>query len=284
MSEASPRVAAAPPSDILFRLKVRLVPAIREVWRRRELVRTLAERDLRVRYKQAVLGFAWSLLTPLALMLVFTVFFQRVAKVDTGGAPYALFAYLGLLPWTFFSTSVNLGGQSLVTNNQLVNKVYCPREVFPLASVVVAATDTVMATLVLGLLFVITGFAPRATTVWVPLLLAVQVAFTFGITLVMSAVLVFLRDLRHLLPIILQLGLFATPVAYGMNVVSPSLQVLYCTLNPLAPVIDGYRRTILQGLPPDWHLLGPGAATAAVVLSVGYVVFKRLEPGFADYA
>lgn len=284
MSEASPRVAAAPPSDILFRLKVRLVPAIREVWRRRELVRTLAERDLRVRYKQAVLGFAWSLLTPLALMLVFTVFFQRVAKVDTGGAPYALFAYLGLLPWTFFSTSVNLGGQSLVTNNQLVNKVYCPREVFPLASVVVAATDTVMATLVLGLLFVITGFAPRATTVWVPLLLAVQVAFTFGVTLVMSAVLVFLRDLRHLLPIILQLGLFATPVAYGMNVVSPSLQVLYCTLNPLAPVIDGYRRTILQGLPPDWHLLGPGAATAAVVLSVGYVVFKRLEPGFADYA
>ena len=284
MSEASPRVAAAPPSDILFRLKVRLVPAIREVWRRRELVRTLAERDLRVRYKQAVLGFAWSLLTPLALMLVFTAFFQRVAKVDTGGAPYALFAYLGLLPWTFFSTSVNLGGQSLVTNNQLVNKVYCPREVFPLASVVVAATDTVMATLVLGLLFVITGFAPRATTVWVPLLLAVQVAFTFGVTLVMSAVLVFLRDLRHLLPIILQLGLFATPVAYGMNVVSPSLQVLYCTLNPLAPVIDGYRRTILQGLPPDWHLLGPGAATAAVVLSVGYVVFKRLEPGFADYA
>ncbi|HYY78851.1 MAG TPA: ABC transporter permease [Actinomycetes bacterium] len=284
MSEASPRVAAAPPSDILFRLKVRLVPAIREVWRRRELVRTLAERDLRVRYKQAVLGFAWSLLTPLALMLVFTVFFQRVAKVDTGGAPYALFAYLGLLPWTFFSTSVNLGGQSLVTNNQLVNKVYCPREVFPLASVVVAATDTVMATLVLGLLFVITGFAPRATTVWVPLLLAVQVAFTFGVTLVMSAVLVFLRDLRHLLPIILQLGLFATPVAYGMNVVSPSLQILYCTLNPLAPVIDGYRRTILQGLPPDWHLLGPGAATAAVVLSVGYVVFKRLEPGFADYA
>lgn len=284
MTEASPRVAAAPPSDILFRLKVRLVPAIREVWRRRELVRTLAERDLRVRYKQAVLGFAWSLLTPLALMLVFTVFFQRVAKVDTGGAPYALFAYLGLLPWTFFSTSVNLGGQSLVTNNQLVNKVYCPREVFPLASVVVAATDTVMATLVLGLLFVITGFAPRATTVWVPLLLAVQVAFTFGVTLVMSAVLVFLRDLRHLLPIILQLGLFATPVAYGMNVVSPSLQILYCTLNPLAPVIDGYRRTILQGLPPDWHLLGPGAATAAVVLSVGYVVFKRLEPGFADYA
>lgn len=283
MTEASSRLTE-PPSEILFRLKVRLVPAIREVWRRRELVRTLAERDLRVRYKQAFLGVAWSILTPLALMVVFTVFFQRVAKVDTGGAPYALFAYLGLLPWTFFSTSVSQGGQSLVMNNQLVNKVYCPREVFPLASMAVAAIDTLLATLVLGLLFAITGYAPMATSVWVPVLLLVQVAFTFGVTLIMSAVLVFLRDLRHVLPIILQLGLFATPVAYGMDVVAPSLRVLYSTLNPLAPVIDGYRRTILLGLPPDWRLLGPGAVTALLLLGVGYIVFKRLEPGFADYA
>jgi ABC-2 type transport system permease protein/lipopolysaccharide transport system permease protein len=276
--------ATEPPPDSLFRLKVRVVPAIREVWQRRELVRTLAERDLRVRYKQAFLGIAWSILTPLALMVVFTVFFQRVAKVDTGGAPYALFAYLGLLPWTFFSTSVSQGGQSLVVNNQLVNKVYCPREVFPLASLAVAAVDTILATLVLGLLFAITGFMPKPTSVWVPVLLTVQVAFTFGITLVMSAVLVFLRDLRHVLPIILQLGLFATPVAYGIDVVAPSLQVWYSALNPLAPVIDGYRRTILLGLPPDWQLLGPAALTSALLLGVGYVLFKRLEPGFADYA
>jgi ABC-type polysaccharide/polyol phosphate export permease len=283
MTAASSR-ATEPPADILFRLKVRLVPAIREVWQRRELVRTLAERDLRVRYKQAVLGVAWSILTPLALMIVFTVFFQRVAKVDTGGAPYALFTYLGLLPWTFFSTSVSQGGQSLVVNNQLVNKVYCPREVFPLASMAVAAVDTALATLVLGLLFVVTGFMPKLTTVWVPVLLAVQVAFTFGVTLVLSAVLVFLRDLRHVLPIILQLGLFATPVAYGMDVIPSNLQVPYSMVNPLAPVIDSYRRTVLLGLPPDWHLVLPGAAAALVLLAVGYVSFKRLEPGFADYA
>jgi ABC-type polysaccharide/polyol phosphate export permease len=283
MTAASSRVTE-PPADILFRLKVRVLPAIREVWQRRELVRTLAERDLRVRYKQAVLGVAWSILTPLALMVVFTVFFQRVAKVDTGGAPYALFTYLGLLPWTFFSTSVSQGGQSLVVNNQLVNKVYCPREVFPLASMAVAAVDTALATLVLGLLFAVTGFMPKLTSVWVPVLLAVQVAFTFGVTLVLSAVLVFLRDLRHVLPIILQLGLFATPVAYGMDVVAKPLQVLYSIANPLAPVIDGYRRTVLLGLPPDWNLLGPAAVAAALWLAVGYVVFKRLEPGFADYA
>ena len=127
-------VPTHPPSELLFRPKLRVLAAVREVWRGRELVRTLAERDFRVRYKQAVLGVAWAVLTPLALMVVFTVFFQRVAKVDTGGAPYALFAYLGLLPWTFFSTSVAQGGQSLVLNNQLLNKVYCPREVFPMAS------------------------------------------------------------------------------------------------------------------------------------------------------
>jgi ABC-type polysaccharide/polyol phosphate export permease len=277
-------VAVEPPPELRFRLKLRLFAGIREVWRARELVRTLAERDFRVRYKQAVLGFAWAVLTPLALMAVFTLFFQRVAKVDTGGAPYALFAYLGLLPWTFFSTSVAQGGQSLVTNAQLVNKVSCPREVFPLASVVVAGIDTSIAVSMLAVLFVVTGYAPKVTSLWVPVLLLVQVAFTFGVTVVTSAVLVFFRDLRHALPIILQLGLFATPVAYGMEVVPTSLQVAYSVLNPLAPVIDGYRRTILLGLPPNWELLLPGAVSAVFMLVTGYAVFKRLEPGFADYA
>jgi ABC-type polysaccharide/polyol phosphate export permease len=274
--------ATEPPADILFRLKVRVVPAIREVWQRRELVRTLAERDLRVRYKQAVLGVAWSILTPLALMIVFTVFFQRVAKVDTGGAPYALFTYLGLLPWTFFSTSVSQGGQSLVVNNQLVNKVYCPREVFPLASMAVAAVDTALATLVLGLLFVVTGFMPKPTTVWVPVLLAVQVAFTFGVTLVLSAVLVFLRDLRHVLPIILQLGLFATPVAYGIEAVPDRYRLLYAALNPLGPVIDGYRRTVLFGQAPLWGETAVAAVSASLIFAGGYLLFKRLEGTLAD--
>ena len=277
-------IPAAPPSEILFRYRLRVVAAIRELWQARQLVRTLAERDFRVRYKQAVLGVAWAVLTPLALMVVFTVFFQRVAKVDTAGAPYALFAYLGLLPWTFFSTSVAQGGQTLVTNAQLMNKVYCPREVFPLASMVVGAIDTTIAVGVLGVLFVVTRFMPAVTSFWVPVMVIVNIAFTFGVTLVISAVLVYFRDLRHVLPIILQLGLFATPVAYGMNVVPSNLQVLYSAVNPLAPVIDGYRRTILYGLAPDWHLLVPGAITAFAVLGLGYVLFKRMEPGFADYA
>lgn len=273
-----------PRLDLRFRRRVRLLGAIREVWRARELVRTLAERELRARYKQAVLGVAWAVVTPLALMLVFTLFVNRIARIDTGGAPYPLFAYVGLLPWTFFSTSVNQGGQSLVQNIPLLNKVYCPREVFPLASVAVAGLDSAVALVALGGLFVFTGYAPAATSYWVPILLLVQVAFTLGVTLITSAVVVYLRDLRHALPILLQLGLFATPVAYGIDVVPVSLRVLYAVLNPLGAVIDGYRRTVLLGLGPNWDLVLPAAGSALAVLVVGYLVFKRMETGFADVA
>lgn len=273
-----------PPRELRFRRPLRLGRAVRDFWRARELVLALAERDLRVRYKQAVLGFAWAVVTPLALMVAFTLFFNRVARVDTGGVPYPLFSYLGLIPWMFFSTSVSTGGLSLVTNMALLNKVYCPREVFPAASVLVAGFDSAVTVGVLGILFAVTGYAPRLTSFWVPLLLVVQVAFTVGVTLVVSAVVVYLRDLRHALPIVLQLGLFATPVAYGMEVVPPSLRAVYAAVNPLAPVIDGYRRTVLLGLAPDWDLLWPGALSAAVVLVAGYVLLKRLEVGFADVA
>lgn len=275
---------ALPSPDLRFRQKIRLVGALRELWNSGELIRSLAERELRVRYKQAILGIAWAVVTPLALMVVFSLFFTRVARVDTGGAPYALFAYLGLIPWTFFSTSVSQGGQSLIQNMSLLNKVYCPREAFPLASVVVAGIDATLATLILAVLFPLTGYTPKSTSIFVPLLLLVQVMFTLGLALIVSAVVVYLRDLRHALPIILQLGLFVTPVAYGIEVIPESVRWVYALLNPLAPVIDGYRRTVLIGTPPVWTLLACGAVTSVVVLLAGYLIFKRLETNFADVA
>jgi len=274
----------APPADLRFRRRIGPLAAVRDVWRARELVRTLAERELRARYKQAMLGLAWALITPLALMVVFTLFFNRVAQVETGGAPYPLFSYLGLLPWTFFSTSVSQGGQSLIQNIPLLNKVYFPREVFPTASVGVAGLDSAVALVALGGLFAITGFLPRATSFWVPVLLLIQVVFTLGVTYVVSAVVVYLRDLRHALPVLLQMGLFATPVAYGIDFVPESFRTLYVVLNPLGAVIDGYRRTVLWGLGPDWGLVLPASISAVVVLLVGYLLFKRMETGFADVA
>lgn len=294
VSEVAPATAGAPPgaaapperppAELRFRRRIRPAEATRELLRARELLRTLAERDLRVRYKQAVLGMAWAVLSPVMLMLIFTLLFSRAIKVDTGGAPYPLFAYLGLLPWTFFSSSVSTGGQSLLANIPLLNKVYFPREVFPLAAVLVGAVDMAVASLVLGILFGSAGYAPRGTSYWVPLLLLVQLAFTTGATLVVSIVIVYLRDLRHALPIILQFGLLATPVAYGLQIVPARWRGLYAVVNPLGPVIDGYRRSVLLGQAPDLHLLAIAAASSAVVLCGGYLVFKKLETRVADVA
>lgn len=274
----------APPPELRFKRRIRLLASLTELWRSRELVRTLAERELRSRYKQSALGLGWSVATPLILMVVFTLFFKKLGKIDTSPAPYALFSYLGLLPWTFFTSSFSTGGQSLVVNSNLLNKVYCPREVFPLAAVAVAGVDMVISTGVLGLLFLIFGYAPKATSVYVPVLLLVQVAFTVGVTLIVSGVLVYVRDLRQLMPMVIQIGLFATPVAYGIDVIPSQYRLLYSIINPFVPVLDGYRRAVLYGQAPQWHLLGPAAVSSAVVLTAGYLLLKRLETGFADVA
>jgi ABC-type polysaccharide/polyol phosphate export permease len=277
--------ATAPPPELRFRRRVRLGASLRELWRARELVFSLAERDLRARYKQAVLGFSWAVVTPLLLMVAFSLIFPRVAKIDTGGVPYPLFSYLGLVPWAFFSTSVSQGGSNIINNAGLLNKVYCPREVFPIASVAVAAVDGLIATVVLGVLFVVFSFMPQPESWWVPILLAVQVVFTLGVAMALSAIMVYVRDIRHLLPIALQLGLFATPVAFSLDQLVPAgLQPVYVALNPLGGVIDGYRQAVLYGQTPDLQLLSIAAISATVMFLAAYALFKRLETGFADVA
>ncbi len=287
-----PRGSSAPPPadgprrEIWFRRRVHLVPAMRELWSFRELMLTLAERDLRVRYKQAVLGLAWAVITPVVMMVAFTVIFQKFAHIKTDHAPYVLFSYMGLLPWTFFSSALSVGGTSLVGNAPLLNKLYCPREVFPIAGIADAAVDALIASLVLAILFPVTGFAPKAQVFYLPLLLLVLFMFTLGVTLIVSAVTVFMRDLRLVLPLVIQLGLFVTPVVYGSSSISSSQSflVIYSILNPLVPVIDGLRSCVLDGQAPQWGALGAGAASSLVVLVGGFVLFKRLEKGMADVA
>jgi ABC-type polysaccharide/polyol phosphate export permease len=276
--------AAAPPPELRYRRPIRVGEWIRELWTARQLVFTLAERDFRVRYKQTMFGAAWAIVVPLILMVAFTLFFSRAVTVDTKGVPYPLFSYIGLIPWSFFSTSVSSGGLSIRANSALLTKLYCPREVFPMATTAVAGIDMAISILVLGVLFVIFGFAPKATTVWVPMLLILQVVYTLGITLFVAAVVMYFRDLRQALPLMLQIGIFATPVAWGIETVPSSLRGLYAAINPLAPIIDGYRRTVLFGETPEWELLSVAAAGAVVVLVGGYLLFKRLEIGFADVA
>ena len=289
-SDASRAGASVRPSEprkeIWFRRRINFLAAVRELWRFRELTITLAERDLRVRYKQAVLGVAWAVVAPVVMMIAFSVLINRVTKINTGGVPYPLFSYMGLLPWTFFSSSLSNGGLSLVSNNELLNKLYCPREVFPIAAIADAAVDAVIATCVLAVLFPIEGFAPKVEIFYLPLLLVVMLMFTLGVTLAVSAIVVYARDLRLVLPLAIQVGLFVTPVVYSTHSItsSKSLLLLFSAINPLVPVIDGMRATILTGVAPEWASLGVGAGSALIYLLGGFLLFKRLETGMADIA
>jgi ABC-2 type transport system permease protein/lipopolysaccharide transport system permease protein len=277
-------VPSSPPAELRFRRPITPLVAVRELWQARELVRALVERQLRSRYKQAFLGFAWAVIPPVSMMVVMTFFISKAVTIETQGVPYPLFSYVALLAWNFFTSSVTAGSQSLLGNIALLNKVYCPREVFPVASAVTAGVDATIGLSVLALLFVGHDFVPKATAVWVPVLLVVLVAFTLGVALTLSALVVYLRDLRYMVGMITQLGLLATPIAYGMNKIPPNLRLPYSAVNPLAPVIDGLRRTVLLGQPPVWDLLLAGATTSFLLLGVGFILFKKLETGFVDVA
>lgn len=277
-------VPDAPPESLRYRRTAGVLAAPREIWRARALVRALAEREVRVLYKQALLGVIWVVLTPVTLMIVLTLVMDRVAAIDTHGVPYALFSYVGLVPWNFYASAVSSGGMALVNQMPLLNKLKCPREVFPLASIAVASFNAVVASAVLVVLFTIEGFAPKATTPLLLIPLALQILLTIAVVLVVSSVTVYVRDVRHALPLLLQLAFFATPVAYGIDAVPENLRPAYALANPIAPIIDSYRQTVLYGSAPDWALLGYGALSTVVLLAVAAKVFRRLEMGFADVA
>jgi lipopolysaccharide transport system permease protein len=253
----------------------------RALARHRDLLYTLAVHRIKVRYKQSVLGLAWAVVQPLATTLVLTVVFAYIVRVPTGGEPYALLALAGLVPWTCFSNAINSATQSLVTHAQLVTKVYFPREILPLTYVIAALVDCLVAALVLSGLFVWFGrpFTPRvglAVTAMFVLLTLVT-----GLSLLLSALQVRLRDVGVAIPIVLQLLLFATPVAYPLDTVPARLMTLYL-LNPLVGVVENFRRAVLDSQPAHLQSLAISALVAGVLLPIAYAWFKHLEATAAD--
>lgn len=242
-------------------------------------------RDLRSTYNQEVLGIAWALLAPITLMVVFTFLFNRVGggthKINTHGVWYPIFLYVGLLPWTFFANSVSGGGTSLI-GNPLLNKVYAPREVFPIAEILGAVVTAVCASIALAALFVIDGRLPALTSFWVVPLLVILMVFSTGVTLLVAGMTVYLRDMRHALPLMLQLGLFLTPIMYGLDAFAPEWRNLYVVVNPIGGVIDGMRRCMLYGQAPVVSYTVIAAVVSCAWLIGAFMVFKRLETGFAD--
>ena len=238
-------------------------------------------RDIKIRYKQSLLGAAWAILQPLSLMLIFTLVFSFFVRIPTDGIPYPIFAYVAILPWTLFSTSLNFGIPSLVSNMNLLTKIYFPREILPLTPVGASLFDFLIG-FSFFLIFMIFYQVPVFITIlWVPVLLVIQIALTIGVSLFASAINVFYRDIRFLVPLVIQLWFYATPVIYPYSAVPEWLRPVY-SLNPMVGIIDSYRRVILLGQSPSLPLISISAGVSILLVVLAYSYFKRVEWKFAD--
>lgn len=264
------------------RHRAKLWRSLRELWSTRSLILAFAERDVRVKYKQAVLGFSWAILQPLGFLVIFTVFFGRVARISGGGVPYAAFALSALVPWVFLQTAVTQGAQALLSDAGLVRKVYFPREVPVLGAVMSAGLDFIFAFVLLLVLGPALGMQLTPTALMaVPLWFALALLAS-GVALAVGALNVYYRDFRYALPFLIQLWLFGSPVVYPLSAVPAGWRPYYVTLNPAAGLLDGFRHVAALGSFPDWKVTGVAVAASFVVAALGYWIFKKIEPGFAD--
>lgn len=252
-----------------------------ELYKFRELLFTLTWREIKVRYKQTALGAAWAIVQPLSLMILFTLVFGIFMKIETRGIPYPIFSYSALVPWTFFSTSLSFGAIALINNSSLITKIYFPRETLPFSSIGAALLDFAVAS---GIFVVMMIFYRTPITInflyTIPIIL-ILIIFTAGITLFMSALVVIWRDIKFVIPLLLQLWLFVTPVIYPINQVPGKFRLIFI-LNPMGPIIEGFRAATIQGKPPEWLPLLIASLVAFVTFFGGYIYFKSQEKKFAD--
>ena len=258
-----------------------VLASLGELWASGGLVRAVTLREIRVRYKQTLLGVAWAVTHPLMLMLIFTVIFSRFVRVGSDGFPYPLFSYCALLPWTFIANSSNLSMNCLVANVELVTKVWFPREALPIASVVASLLDFSIAMLLLLGLFVWFGHVPGLTALYLLPLIVLQLALTLGIAFLVSAASVRYRDFKFIVPLGLQVWMYGSPIIYPLSKVPEALQPYY-RLNPMVGLIEGYRSALLRGAAPDLELTAIAALGAALVLCQGWLYFHHEEKYFAD--
>lgn len=253
-----------------------------DIWQYRELLYFLAWRDIKVRYKQTVIGAAWAIIQPFFTMVVFSLFFGGLAKVPSDDIPYPIFSYAALVPWTYFANSLSQSSNSVVSNTNLIKKVYFPRMVIPIANVVAGLVDFGLAFLMLLGMMLFFGITPTANVIWLPVLILLIVATSLGVGLWFAALNVQFRDVRYVIPFLVQFWLFATPIAYPSSLIeNETLRTLY-GLNPMVGVVEGFRWALLgtDTAPGSYILLSAGVAL--VLMLSGAFYFRRMEKRFAD--
>jgi lipopolysaccharide transport system permease protein len=256
-------------------------PRLREVWDFRELLFFLTWRDVKIRYKQTALGASWAVLQPVLTMLVFSLFFGTLAKIPSDGVPYPIFAFCGLLPWQLFSYALVNSANSLVANERLVSRVYFPRLIIPLASVLAGLVDFAIAFVVLLLMMFHYRMLPTAAIWTLPLFVLLAVLAALAVGLGLSALNVRFRDVRHALPFLTQIWLFATPIAYPSSLVPAKWRALY-GINPMAGVVEGFRWALLAGTAAPGPLVLVSSVVVIVGLVIGLLYFMSVERSFAD--
>lgn len=254
-----------------------------DLWRYRELFYILSWRDIKVRYKQTVIGAGWSIIRPFLTMVIFTVIFSKIAKFPSAGsAPYAIMVYAAMLPWQFFSTAIGEASGSLLSNTNLISKVYFPRLIIPTASIITSLVDFFISFVLMLVLFVYFGYFPSWQILTLPIFMLLAFLSSTGIGLYLTALNVKYRDFRYIVPFIVQFGLYVSPVGFNSSIVPEKYRLLY-SFNPMVAVIDGFRWSILRG---DQVIYWPGmcisVATSLIFLWLGVRQFRKMEKSFAD--
>jgi lipopolysaccharide transport system permease protein len=255
---------------------------LRELWEFRELLYFLTWRDIKVRYKQTLLGASWAIIQPFMTMVVFTLFFGQLAKIPSDGVPYPIFSFAAVVPWTFFSNSVTSSSNSLVGSAQLIKKIFFPRLVVPIAAVLGNVVDFLLAFLVLLGMMVFFHIWPTAAMVWIPLFTLLAFVTALGVGLWLSALNVEYRDIRYAVTFLISLWQFASPVAYSSTLIKNTLVRTLYGLNPMVGVIDGFRWSLLGTAAAPGPMIGLSAVVAVVLLVTGAFYFRRMERNFAD--
>jgi lipopolysaccharide transport system permease protein len=252
----------------------------RELLAYRELLITLIVRDIKVRYKQTVLGAAWAIIQPLTTMVIFTIIFGRLAQIPSEGFPYPVFVYSALLPWSFFANAISMSGNSLIGSASLVSKVYFPRLIIPISSIGAGFVDFLVSTVILFLLMLFYGVSWTSHLLVAPFLMAGVIFCAFGVGTILSALTVSYRDFRFIIPFMVQIWMYLTPVVYGVGFIPENYRWLLL-LNPMSGYIDGYRAAFL-GRPFDWTAIAVSVALSLVLFAAGTTYFRKVERRFAD--
>ena len=253
----------------------------KDLWRYRDLFYILSWRDIKVRYKQTVLGAAWSIIRPLLTTIIFTIVFSKIDKLDNpGNAPYALMVFAGMLPWQFFSNALSESSNSLIGNANLITKVYFPRLIIPASSVITSLVDFAISFLILIVMMFWYHYIPSWHIVFLPVFIILAFLCAFGVGLYLTAVNVKYRDFRYIIPFIIQFGLYITPVGFSSSVIGEKWKFLYA-LNPMVGIIDGFRWCIL-GDPMNWHSFIFSFVVIVIFLIIGIAYFRKMEKSFAD--